>query len=1355
MFYVKVDPDGFIEGIEEGSILPEGAFELNPDIISNCDIVKGEHISLYNKDTWKYFKAKIDRILYKNLKGTSEDNALLDDYTILYKKSSNCRLNYNKYYQGGKLISLGFVCCDKDVDLCIDTIKSIVDASALIEIIVVCNCEYSKPVFPSGVKVIYNNKNLYPFTARSQIAEVASSTYLWYVDGDDKADIKSALEYLDTMDSFSDIVIFGVKDKLPSIKRCDDFITEIYKFPSIDFTLHNVLFKQTIYKNFLSLPKQPIWYFEDSFIFLYAAQFANTLTLSKYDVYDYNRTNGGFLWKLYSDESISKMLGGTSILLDLVDKYFTSENASKIKSHLVNAITCFCDTNTFHQLDKSFIKYIPYYTDKLKLNKNFYDQLTQYDNNLPLDVIYIFYGKNYSEEIQRLKKDLPNITNIITIDFFNVLKDGPTIIKTENIKEALNKAMPLIKSDNIAILESYKCFYPLNENMVKNKTTVFSNGKDFIDEVNPLLRNNIVFKKVDLEKFLYFAPASLGSLSSAVESFVRTIDIDIIESRLTKAIPFDESDITFNFMNFNDLLSRDVTSQVCVEDLRKKFPKSTIKVLTEADLSEEIESSQVTKDFISKRDNKQLLNYENDILRLIIQQNTPKSVYLDMDAIIQDKNEFLLQISMYPNFCPATSHNKYYVFHNETMWTLGKSEFIQANLEFYNNISSETIANNSNLFWNGAVSLQLQNLYGSNIYPHYIQTLDMAGSFDSEYIIHHFCGSRLNIKYVENPRKVGIIFGFNEVESYVNRRFNLECYQDVDAVFVIGCGSVNDMPWCHSANDYCKELTSIEYFIDKSTTYNFIKNHIKSTYGINNLQLLKPLNYDPLEDVTVIIPKLFDTALPDTFIENTKSWKVKTDVLSLSELQFYYLSEYSMDALIKMRDENIKSLYSLVKHAIFEKSLGNIIYAEPTVKLLENLTLPTGNGIFIVGSSIDSAPVIYIANDKTGSIQNWNIKTMNLDNYPRYVEILNKTNTYILDPYIYQSNRLKIIGSHDIITILTVPSIKDIAISLGESFNDKIEHMNKELYYYFGYKVFNYVKIASMEHLNRLTGITDECNLKSMAMAIRFSKDGDNPAIEIQPCCYCKDYAIKMSIDDFIKSDLSNLHLDFSNKICDQTKKPCNKTSFKDCNNVINSISRACNLNCKMCAVVKSGICKSHKDAEIQRDTYFDVLDKLKNSGLFEGIQLTEQGEPFFYKEKTFDFIESLRNTSIKRLLAVTNTSTLTKEDIDRLSSYKEYIDIALMASLDSIYKSTYETIRKGSNFDKVMENILYANEKGLLERIIYVVQENNADELTDVEEFFSKKGLNNVHYVLDAFDKENRTYLLDCISSAGIQVSI
>lgn len=134
----------------------------------------------------------------------------------------------------------------------------------------------------------------------------------------------------------------------------------------------------------------------------------------------------------------------------------------------------------------------------------------------------------------------------------------------------------------------------------------------------------------------------------------------------------------------------------------------------------------------------------------------------------------------------------------------------------------------------------------------------------------------------------------------------------------------------------------------------------------------------------------------------------------------------------------------------------------------------------------------------------------------------------------------------------------------------------------------------------------------------------------------------------------------------------------------IENVSR-CNFRCTMCQV------SEWKNGRRAKDMSFSDYKKFMDEqyGIVE-IKIQGMGEPTFGGDEYYEMIKYARAERIW-VRTVTNASTLHMHD-----NYKKLIDSGaneIQISIDGATKQTFESIRRNSNFEKVVENCKLINE--------------------------------------------------------------
>ncbi len=274
------------------------------------------------------------------------------------------------------------------------------------------------------------------------------------------------------------------------------------------------------------------------------------------------------------------------------------------------------------------------------------------------------------------------------------------------------------------------------------------------------------------------------------------------------------------------------------------------------------------------------------------------------------------------------------------------------------------------------------------------------------------------------------------------------------------------------------------------------------------------------------------------------------------------------------------------------------------------------------------------------------------------------------------------------------------------------------------------------------------CNLIGYAK-VRYNRELDH--IYINPCSGVKpkkfippfswksDYFIN-NIDECIKKyeslDIQELS-DYYDGTCILRYKfgdnrLCSKYSYnKHIKGINNSVLTGCNLNCIMC-------CERREYDKREAEVYQKLLDAMLTKKM-EYAGLTHVGEPFLFKEQAINFLQNCKSDEV---VVLTNGTLLNHDDLDKISECMKKRKIDFSISIDGTTKETYEKIRPTANFEKVMDNIIYSRDIGLLHHINYTIQRDNLNERDVFKKFFDDLGIK--VYVMIAYNplKKENIYL-------------
>jgi radical SAM protein with 4Fe4S-binding SPASM domain len=129
-------------------------------------------------------------------------------------------------------------------------------------------------------------------------------------------------------------------------------------------------------------------------------------------------------------------------------------------------------------------------------------------------------------------------------------------------------------------------------------------------------------------------------------------------------------------------------------------------------------------------------------------------------------------------------------------------------------------------------------------------------------------------------------------------------------------------------------------------------------------------------------------------------------------------------------------------------------------------------------------------------------------------------------------------------------------------------------------------------------------------------------------------------------------------------------------------LNPSCNLMCPMCVISAETNPKSSKKHWMPFDEYCKLVDEGMLKGL-KSLQLNNINEPLIRKDLP-RFVAYARDAGVLDIMLSTNGTALTKSVARRLI---EAGLTKISVSLDATTKKTYDKIRVGGDFDKVMNN--------------------------------------------------------------------
>jgi radical SAM protein with 4Fe4S-binding SPASM domain len=126
-------------------------------------------------------------------------------------------------------------------------------------------------------------------------------------------------------------------------------------------------------------------------------------------------------------------------------------------------------------------------------------------------------------------------------------------------------------------------------------------------------------------------------------------------------------------------------------------------------------------------------------------------------------------------------------------------------------------------------------------------------------------------------------------------------------------------------------------------------------------------------------------------------------------------------------------------------------------------------------------------------------------------------------------------------------------------------------------------------------------------------------------------------------------------------------------------------------------------------------------AGLKPGWVIIEGGEPLLRRD-IFELLELMRTEQLEAHL-ITNGMLLTPQILDRLKQ----LQVKVMISIDGASRSTYESIRQGASYEKVVETARRCAEEGLLEAVNFTILKKNYTEIPGIFELARSIGIQRV----------------------------
>ncbi len=184
----------------------------------------------------------------------------------------------------------------------------------------------------------------------------------------------------------------------------------------------------------------------------------------------------------------------------------------------------------------------------------------------------------------------------------------------------------------------------------------------------------------------------------------------------------------------------------------------------------------------------------------------------------------------------------------------------------------------------------------------------------------------------------------------------------------------------------------------------------------------------------------------------------------------------------------------------------------------------------------------------------------------------------------------------------------------------------------------------------------------------------------------------------------------------DFNKKP--KADYGKMKKLRMLFSEKCNLNCVMC----------HQNSNAKQVLSMDVMKKNIDLRPFESID-SQGGESLFIKEANQFFDHA--TSQGKKINLITNCTLVNDIWAEKIARHSEFVHISLNAST----KETHEAINRGSNWERVLENIQkIKKQKELLGTDLNIIGHmtlllRNLDELPDFIKNYEKFGFDTINF--------------------------
>jgi len=162
------------------------------------------------------------------------------------------------------------------------------------------------------------------------------------------------------------------------------------------------------------------------------------------------------------------------------------------------------------------------------------------------------------------------------------------------------------------------------------------------------------------------------------------------------------------------------------------------------------------------------------------------------------------------------------------------------------------------------------------------------------------------------------------------------------------------------------------------------------------------------------------------------------------------------------------------------------------------------------------------------------------------------------------------------------------------------------------------------------------------------------------------------------------------------------------------AITAKCNLRCRHC--------RGFSEGELSTERAGKLIAEIAE--LEPGWVIIEGGEPLL-RDNLFELLDLMRQRQLEVHL-ITNGMLLSPQIIIALSQ----LGVRVMISIDGATQATYEAIRNGANFERVVQAARSSVKEGLLEAINFTILKRNYTEIPGILELAASIGVGKVTFI-------------------------